>query len=140
MKWAKARLKASGYTNAIDLGKISPKINSSTVPAATAIPSPESPNIRSAAAVSTTEIAMLTILFPIKIVDKNFCLFCRIFSARAAARLFRSRKKRSLSLFKDKNAVSADEKNIDSKNSANKLTRSNSVCGGSPVSIFDRLY
>jgi hypothetical protein len=60
-------------------------------------------------------------------VDKNFCLFCKIFSARAAARFFCSHKNRSFSLFNDKKAVSADEKNIDSKKSSANPTRSKTV-------------
>ena len=97
------------------MGIISPKIKIATVAAPTAMPSPAEPANRTVSAVKITEIKILTRLFPIKEVVKNRCLFCRIFSTRAAFLFFFSRRYFIFNLLTDKKAVSPEEKTIDKK-------------------------
>ena len=131
----------SGYVSATVLGTISPKIKTSTVAIATAIPTAPSPeNDETAIAVITTAIRVFTSVLPISPVVKKLCLFFNISVTRIALLFLRCFKYRMRSLFAPKNAVSEAEKNIEKiSNSTSIIICINSVDGGLSFMSFSVL-
>ena len=111
----------SAWIEAIVLGVISPKIRTKSVRMPVAIPIAAFPKSFCASTVVRAEAALVTILLPIRMVLRNFVFLSSSDRTRPALLEPSSAMDFILSLLRDVNAVSADEKKAESSKRTNNI-------------------